>query len=130
MRYLCLVYMDERRIDGMAADEYDAIAEECRAYEAALRTRGHLLAMAPLESVRQATTVRVRNGRALIMDAPVTGAAEQLRWVFLITARDLNDAIRLASSIPSARLGIVEVRPVGAADDHPFDGPGGQDETW
>lgn len=85
---------------------------ESLAYEAELRERDQLVAMEALEPVRTAATVRVRHGKVSITDARTQGGAERLDWVVLITARDLNDAIRSASRIPAARLGRVEVWPV------------------
>jgi len=71
-----------------------------------------LLAAEPLEPVETATTVRVRNGRTYITDGPFAETKEQLAGFYLLDARDLNEAIAMASKIPPAREGSVEVRPV------------------
>lgn len=109
MNYLCLVYSDEERLHALPESPRDA---ECLAYAEALGESGHLIAGQALESVRTATTVRVRNGKASVTDGPFAETKEQLAGFYLIDARDLNDAIQVASKIPAARVGSVEVRPV------------------
>jgi len=105
MKYLCLVYIDEQRLDAVPD-------HECLAYDAALRESGHCLASEALQPVATATTVRVRNGKASITDGPFAETKEQLAGFYMVEAQDLNEAIQLASKIPPAREGSVEVRPV------------------
>jgi hypothetical protein len=105
MKYLCLVYLDEKRLDELPD-------EECVAYDEHIRTSGHCIASEALQSVQTATTVRVRNGRTTVTDGPFAETKEQLAGFYLIDARDLNEAIQVASRIPPARVGSVEVRPV------------------
>ncbi len=105
MKYLCLVYGEEAKIAAMADDE-------CMAYDQALRNRGQCLASEALQPVHTATTVRIRNGKLAISDGPFAETNEQLAGFYLVDARDLNDAIQIASQIPPARVGSVEVRPV------------------
>lgn len=112
MKYLCLIYSDEKKLDAMSTDDFDAFCGEHVAYEDELRKDGQLIVAEPLESVQTATTVRVRSDKLSITDGPFTETTEQLGGFFLIDARDLNDAIRIASKIPSARLGSIEVRPI------------------
>lgn len=112
MQYLCLAYQDEAKLDALSASAYDAIVSEIRDYGEELRQSGHVIAAAPLQPVQAATTIRVRNGQLSISAGPFAETAEQLGGFYLIEARDLNDAIRLASQIPLARLGCVEVRPI------------------
>ena len=105
MKYLCLVYLE--------ADNLHAVPDrECMACGEDLRDRGVLVAAEALQPVETATTVRVRNGRLSITDGPFAETKEQLAGFYLIDAADLNDAIRVASKIPPARAGSVEVRPV------------------
>jgi hypothetical protein len=85
---------------------------ECANCGEGLRDRGQLLAAEPLHPVDTATTVRVRNGRVTVVDGPFAETKEQLAGFYLIEARDLNDAIAVASKIPPAREGSIEVRPV------------------
>ena len=112
MLYLCLVYIDEKKLDALPRADYDALVAEHLAYDDELRRSGHFVVAEGLEPVSTATTVRVRNGRVSTTDGPFAETKEQLGGFILIEARDLNDAIRLAAKIPPARLGCVEVRPV------------------
>lgn len=112
MKYLCLICVDETVEDAMPSAELDALVSEHLAYDEALRRSGHYVASAALESVRAATTVRVRQGRTTTTDGPFAETKEQLGGFVLIEARDLNEAIQIAAKIPSARNGCVEVRPI------------------
>jgi hypothetical protein len=112
MRYLCLVYLDERRLDGLSPDAWNALLAETRACEEDLRATGHALAAGALQPAEMALTVRGSNGDLSAIEGPAGGAWQQLGWFLLLEARDLNDAIRLASRLPPARLGCVEVRPL------------------
>ncbi|MFY9269950.1 MAG: YciI family protein [Candidatus Manganitrophaceae bacterium] len=105
MKYLCLVYLDERRLNELPD-------EECVAYDAAIRKSGHCLASEALESVQTATTVRIRDGKLSITDGPFAETKEQLTGFYLIEAKDLNEAVRIAAGIPPARVGSIEVRPI------------------
>lgn len=105
MKYLCLVYGDEQRLDEIPDTE-------CLACDAAMRESGHCLASEALQPVSTATTVRVRNGRVTVTDGPFAETREQLAGFYLVEARDLNEALQLAAKIPPARVGSVEVRPV------------------
>src|SRR5215207_7138378 len=112
MKYLCLVYHEEEKIATLPASEYAAIMNDVLAYREELRLRGHYLASSPLQPVRTAATIRVRDGKASITDGPFAETKEQLGGFYLIDARDLNEAIQVASRIPPACLGSVEVRPI------------------
>lgn len=105
MKYLCLVYLDEKRLDELPD-------EDCVEYDAAIRKSGHCIASEALQSIRAATTVRVRNGKVSVTDGPFAETKEQLAGFYLIDAKDLNEAIQLASKIPPARVGSIEVRPI------------------
>jgi hypothetical protein len=105
MKYLCLVYLDERKLS-------DIPDRECADYADGLRQRGTLVAAEPLFPTATATTVRVRHGRPVFTDGPFAETKEQLAGFYLIEARDLNDAIHVAAKIPPAREGSIEVRPV------------------
>ena len=112
MKYLCLVYHEEAKIDALPVSEYDAIVNEVLDYREDLRQGGHYITSSPLQSVQAATTIRVRNGTMSITDGPFAETKEQLGGFYLIEARDLNEAIRLASRMPPARVGSIEVRPL------------------
>ena len=112
MRYLLLCCHEEKKLDSMSKSECDAIMEETVAYCEALKKSGHLIGVEALESVQTAMAVRVRNGKLSVTDGPFAETKEQLGGYFLISARDLNEAIQVASRFPSVRLGTMEVRPV------------------
>jgi hypothetical protein len=105
MKYLCLVYLDENRL-GEVPDT------ECKGCVDGLRQSGHHIAAEALQSVHSATTVRIRNGKLSVTDGPFAETKEQLAGFYLVDAKDLNEAIQLASKIPPARIGSIEVRPV------------------
>ncbi|MEQ1438771.1 YciI family protein [Fontimonas sp. SYSU GA230001] len=115
MKYICLAYEQERILDELSPAAWDALREETLAYVEELKRSGHHLASAPLESVRTATTVRVRNGRLSATDGPFAETKETLGGFFMIEARDLNEALQIAARWPSARFGSIEVRPVADA---------------
>ena len=108
MKYLCLVYCDEKLYSTPGFPEDG----ECLAYLEALRKNGQLIAAEPLQSVQTATTVRVRNSTVTVTDGPFAETKEQLAGFYLIDARDLNEAIQVGSRIPPARVGSIEVRPI------------------
>ena len=112
MRYLCLVYDEESKLGTMSKTEMDAFMGEYFAFTDAIKSSGHYLGGEALKSVQSATTVRVRNGKTSATDGPFAETKEQLGGYYLIEARDLNDALQVASRIPSARIGSVEVRPI------------------
>jgi hypothetical protein len=112
MKYLCLIYYEEQKLNALSKDELDALIDEALAYDEVLRKSGHYRVSDALQSVQTATTVRVRNSQVSITDGPFAETKEQLGGFILIDARDLDDAIRVASKIPPARLGSVEVRPI------------------
>ena len=112
MKYLCLAYEEESVLDGLSKDEWTALRRETLEYLDTLRSQGRLLAAEPLKSARNAVTLHVRGGRLSVSDGPFAETKEQIGGYFLIEAKDLNDAIQIASRWPSARLGTIEVRPV------------------
>lgn len=105
MKYLCLVYLDEKRLDELPD-------EDCVAYDTEIRRSGYCVASEALQSVQTATTVRVRNGKVSVTDGPFAETKEQLAGFYMIEAKDLNEAIQIAAKIPPARVGCVEVRPI------------------
>jgi hypothetical protein len=112
MRYLCLVYGEEARLNALPRDQVDAFVDEVGAYDEELRAAGRLVWSEALDQTDTAVTVRVRDGRLSATDGPFAETNEQLGGFVLIEARDLNEAIRIAGDIPGARIGSVEVRPV------------------
>ena len=105
MKYLCLVYGEEKAIQTM--DD-----RHCLDYDESVRASGHCIASEALQPVATATTVRVRNGKVSVTDGPFAETKEQLGGYYLIEAKDLNEAIQVASRIPSVKTGSIEVRPI------------------
>lgn len=112
MRYLCLIYSNESTWEQMPKDQMDAVMHEYFAFTEDIKKSGHYVAGEALQPVQTATTVRIRNGKLSTTDGPFAETKEQLGGFYMIEAKDLNDAIQVASRIPSARLGSIEVRPV------------------
>jgi len=112
MKYLCLIYDEEKKLHAMSKSEMDGLMQEYFAFTKDIQSSGNLLGGNDLQPVRTATTVRVRNGKVSTTDGPFAETKEQLGGYYLIEARDLNEAIQVASRIPSARLGSIEVRPI------------------
>jgi hypothetical protein len=113
MKYLCLIcaeqpYMMEHLPETDAAKHF----EEYRAFTEDIRKNGHYIGGNRLLPPAAATTVRVRNGKASTTDGPFAETKEQIGGYYVIEAKDLNEAIRIASRIPGARYGCVEVRPI------------------
>ena len=105
MKFVCLVYGEESLIRSVP----DA---DCMANGQLLRSKGHYIAAEALRPVKDAVTVRVRHGAVSITDGPFAETKEQLAGFYLIDAKDLDEAVQLASAIPPARVGSIEVRPV------------------
>jgi len=112
VRYLCLIYDQEAHLEDMSVTERDAFVAEYAGFTEDLKASGRFLGGEPLLPAPTATTVRVRNGRPAISAGPAVDTPEQLGGYYLIEAHDLDDAVRIAARIPSARLGSIEVRPV------------------
>jgi hypothetical protein len=112
MKYLCFAYEEEGTLNALGAEQWAALRRETLAYVESLRQSGHLVLTHALQSVRTAVTVRVRGGDVLVTDGPFAETKEMVGGFFLIEARDREEAIRVASRWPSARLGSIEVRPV------------------
>jgi hypothetical protein len=112
MKYLLMCCHEEKKWDSMSKGECDAVMEETMAYCQALKKSGHLLGAEQLEPIETAMSVKVRSGKLSVTDGPFAETKEQFGGFFLINARDLNEAIQVASKFPSVRFGTMEVRPV------------------
>jgi len=112
MKYLCLVYYDEQTVDAMTDEQWTALVDQCIANGERLRESGHFIAGEPLQSVRTAKTVRVREGAVSVVDGPFAETREQLAGFYLLEAADFDEAVQLAARIPPAALGSIEVRPL------------------
>ena len=112
MKYLCLVYSEEAKLAGMSDKDFEELDLDSLAYDQEMKDGGYFLAAHALQSVQTATTLRVRKGKLSATDGPFAETKEQLCGFVLLEAKDLNEAMRVASKIPSARVGSIEVRPV------------------
>jgi hypothetical protein len=112
MKYLCLIYDDEKKWETMSKAEADAYMGEYFAFTDGIKASGHYIGGEALQPVQTATTVRSRNGKLSTTDGPFAETKEQLGGYYLIEARDLNDALQVAQKIPSVRTGSIEVRPI------------------
>ena len=111
MKYVALVYYQESIINAMTEQEWHDLNQECIAGVERLTEQGNYVSGQPLQPVETATNVRVRDGEVIISDGPFAETKEQLAGFYLLEATDLNEALRLASRIPPARFGTIEVRP-------------------
>jgi hypothetical protein len=112
MKYLCLIYSDEKRIGALSESDSKSFMGEYMAFTEGIRKSGHLLGGERLQPTHTATTIRSRNGKISTTDGPFAETKEQLGGFYLIDAKDLNDAIAVASKIPGTRVGSIEVRPI------------------
>jgi hypothetical protein len=110
MQYLLLIYRNEQ--DAATASDQSAMTKEYGEYTQGIIKSGHFKAGDALQPSSTATTVRVREGRTLTTDGPFAETREQLAGYYLVEAKDLDDAIKVAAKIPNARDGAIEVRPV------------------
>lgn len=112
MKYICLAYEDEKILNALSKEEWLKLREETLSYLEMLTKRGNIINAEPLQSTTKAVTVRMRTGSVSVTDGPFAETKEQLGGFFLISARDLNEAVHIASQWPSARFGSIEVRPI------------------
>jgi hypothetical protein len=111
MKYLCLICA-ETVMEQMSPADAEKHYEEYREFTENIRRSGHFVGCNRLQPPHTATTIRVRNGKVSATDGPFAETKEQFGGYYVIEARDLNDAIEVASRIPGARFGCVELRPV------------------
>ena len=112
MKYLCLIYQDEKALAGMTKADGEKFYGEYMVFTEDIKKSGHHVGGDPLHPTATATTVRVRDGKTVTTDGPFAETKEQLGGYYMIDARDLNEAIQIAARIPSARFGSIEVRPI------------------
>jgi hypothetical protein len=109
MKYMLLIYGEE---NAWTEAEREACYVESTQLAHQLHAKGQFLAASPLQSVAVATSVQVRNGKSLVTDGPFAETREQLGGYYLVDAKNLDEAIEIASQIPGARKGTVEIRPI------------------
>ena len=112
MKFLFMIYHDERVLEDLPKAEMQALVDSALDYDEEIRRSGHYIVSNALQPARTARTLRVREGKVLVTDGPFAETREQLGGFFLVEARDLDEACEVASRFPPARRGIIEVRPV------------------
>jgi hypothetical protein len=112
MKFLCLAYEEEQKLNNLSQTEWDSLRRETLTYVEELKSSGCLVSAEPLQSARTAATVQVRHGKPVRTDGPFAETREQLGGFFLINARNQEEAIQVATNWPSARIGTIEVRPI------------------
>jgi len=112
MKYLCTVFFTEKKLTALSKRESDALTAESLAYNDVLQKKGVFIVAQALQPVRTARTLRLKKGKISVIDGPFAETKEQIGGFILIEAKDLKEAIELASKIPIIRLGGVEVRPI------------------
>ena|SRR5687767_7016621 len=112
MKYLLLIYENEASFASIPESEQGKIFQEYMDYSRAIVKSGNYIAGEALEPVATATTVRVKNGKTLTTDGPFAETKEQLGGFYMVEAKDLDEAIKLAARIPASQTGSIEVRPI------------------
>jgi hypothetical protein len=112
MQYLLLIYQNEAEMTGWPAEKRQRLLSEYVEYSRSIVQSGHFKAGDGLQSTPTATTIRVRDGKRLVTDGPFAETREQLGGYYLVEASNLDEALELASRIPSAKHGSIEVRPI------------------
>jgi hypothetical protein len=112
MRYLLMICTDENNDVALSPDEASARLAEYGVWVEEMGRRGLLQGGERLRPTTDATTVRVRDGETLTSDGPFAETKEQVGGYFLVDCKDLDEAIEVASKIPGAREGAIEVRPI------------------
>ncbi len=112
MQYMLLIYGSEAGMKNAAAGDQAAMTKEYADFTQDIVKSGHMRAGDALQPTSAATTVRVRDGRTLATDGPFAETKEQLGGYYLVEAKDLDEATKIAARIPGASTGSIEVRPV------------------
>jgi len=111
MKFVCLGYADESKLNSMPKEQLEAAVEECLAYDDELRRGGHFAGGEALQSATNAVTLRHRGGKVDVTDGPYAETKEQLGGILILEAKDLNQAIALMSKHPGVKFGPFEIRP-------------------
>jgi hypothetical protein len=112
MQYLLLIYASEAEAAKLRETGHAEMMNEYRTFTQSIIQNGNFKAGDALQPTSAATTVRVRNGKAMTTDGPFAETREQLGGYYLIEAKDLDEATSIAARVPSARIGSIEVRPI------------------
>jgi hypothetical protein len=112
MKYMLLIYDNEKDLMAMPEEAMQKLLNDYFKFTDEIKASGHYISADPLQPVHTATTVRIRNDKMTMTDGPFAETREQLGGYYLIEAKDLDEAAKIAARIPSARIGSIEVRPV------------------
>ncbi|WP_137930434.1 YciI family protein [Mesorhizobium comanense] len=112
MKYVCLVYGEEKDLHALTAERGAKLNADSLAYDRTLDQQGKLIVAEALQSVTSAKTVRRRQGKRLVVDGPFAETKEQLLGFVMVEAGTLDEALDIAAGIPLAEIGTVEVRAV------------------
>ena len=112
MRYMLLICSDESAVGSLSPEEGSAMLAEYGTFMEEMNRRGVLQGGERLRPTTDATTVRVRDGEVLTSDGPFAETKEQVGGFYIVDCKDLDEAIDVASKIPGALHGSIEVRPI------------------
>lgn len=112
MKFICLSYLDETKIEFLSESERETFIKECSDYDTILRKSGRFIRLEALESARNAKTLRYRDDKVTITDGPYAETKEQIGGILLLDANDLNHATELMSKHPGIRVATFEIRPL------------------
>ncbi|MER8903012.1 YciI family protein [Mesorhizobium sp. M0772] len=112
MKYVCLVYGEEKDLHAMTPERLAKLDADSMAYDRSLDQQGKLIIAQALQSVKTSKTVRRRQGKRLITDGPFAETKEQLLGFVMVEANSLEQALAIAGEIPLAEIGTIEVRAI------------------
>jgi hypothetical protein len=112
MKFMLIVHHDEAVFGKIEKEKRQQMLAESIELTHQLHAAGQYMSASPLQPAATAVMVRVREGKPLVTDGPFIETREQIAGYFLIDAKDLNEAVRIATRVPGARIGTVEVRPL------------------
>ena len=112
MKFMFMIYHDEKVLDAMPDKEMQALVDSAIEYAEEIRRSGHYIASDALQQVRTARTIRITAGQVSTTAGPFAETTEQLGGFFLIEAKDMDEACAVAARFPPARVGVIEIRPV------------------
>jgi hypothetical protein len=113
MRYMLMIYRDEKQWEAKSVQERGAVFQEATAYSEARRPSGFYQGGEPLEPTRTATTVRIKDGKPVMTDGPFAETKEQLGGYTILEAKDLDEALAFVAQHPLVKVGFsIEVRPI------------------
>lgn len=118
MKFLCLAYYDAKKFAALSTAEFEALVTRCPAHDEALQKSGRVIMQESLEEPAMSRCIRPKRGGPLVTDGPFAETKEQVGGFFMIEAKDMDEAVSIASKHPAAHLGEqvgwgIEVRPLG-----------------